>query len=337
MDNQATHLAATLDQIAYTAGPLFIGVLMTWLLMGVYMMQAHFYFMTYNDPCFIRGLVITISALEITQWILSTSSAWHFLIQSWGNISGYFDLPREAFLSVLLCGISSMIVQTFFAWRIWILAYGNWLLRIAAILIQGSSLMQGCLSIVSVVFFLVNPANVALNRHYKVFEASLIGAMVADTLISLCMLYLLFKARKGAPRPSPKLVLNQLIVDTFKTGCATTIIAVVTFALLKSFRDRGYEGATYIFLQKLYAISLLTNLNARQRTAGGAEESVELNFSDVIIQTSTETTDAASGVSYPEHAERRGTPAHSLRAMPMSIRSSILKTFTPTFRTRPPV
>ncbi|KAJ7635426.1 hypothetical protein B0H17DRAFT_1107543, partial [Mycena rosella] len=120
---EANPPAPTPDEIASVAGPFLMGVVMTWFLLGVYMMQAHFYFLTYNDGSIIRGLVITISALEVAQLIFSTSNAWYYLIKTWGNFSGFSIVPREATVLVLLCGISSMIVQTFYVWRIWFLSY----------------------------------------------------------------------------------------------------------------------------------------------------------------------------------------------------------------------
>ncbi|KAJ6573810.1 hypothetical protein DFH09DRAFT_1151147 [Mycena vulgaris] len=327
MDSQGGRSAPTPDEIASAAGPLLIGVLMTWLLMGVYAMQAHFYFMTYNDPAFICALVMIISALEVAQWILSTLHAWYYLITIWGDFSGFFIVPREALFLVLLCAITSMIVQSFYAWRIWTMAYDAWLLRVIAVFIEGVSLMQGSSAIAAAAFVLMNRTEAEVARRHLFVDNWLIGSLVTDTLISLCMLRILFKARDNTPRESTKQVLNQLIINTVKTGSATTIVAAVTFALFDSLRDRNYYGATFPFLQKLYSISLLTYLNARPRGgASGADESVELNFSDIIIQTTTDAT--SGGASYTEEAVTRGAHPRSLRVIPDKFRSSILKTFS---------
>ncbi|KAJ7671906.1 hypothetical protein B0H17DRAFT_1244460 [Mycena rosella] len=310
---EANRPAPTPDEIASTAGPFVSGI--------------------------IRGLVITISALETAQLILSTSEAWYYLIKTWGNFSGFFVVPREAALLVLLCGISSMIVQAFYVWRIWFLSYSYdiWLLRIVAVVAEGVhippqgfpfvqhpsqvSLMQGFSSIGGSVLVLANPTMTEVARCHGFFEAWLIGSFVTDTLISLCMLWILFKARHNTPRQSSKHMLNQLIINTVKTGCATTIVAAVTLALFSGLPHTTYNAATSNFLQKLYSISLLTNLNARQRINSGAEVSLELNLSDVIIQTFT---DAASGTttSYTEQPVTRVTPSRSLRAI--SVRFLII-------------
>jgi hypothetical protein len=80
--------------------------------------------MAYKDPIFIRGLgelsgrlhadphlsplpsVIIISVLEVIQWILSTTNAWHYLIMNWGNFPGLSIITRQTLLLTLFSAIS---------------------------------------------------------------------------------------------------------------------------------------------------------------------------------------------------------------------------------------
>ncbi|KAJ7605246.1 hypothetical protein DFH06DRAFT_1253022 [Mycena polygramma] len=323
----------TSEDIASATGPLLIGVLITWYLMGIYTMQAYCYFMHYNDSIFVRGLVITVSVLELAQWIISTSDAWYYLVRSWGNISEYLSVPWEAITLVLLCGISSMIVQSFYAWRIWRIAYDTWPLRLVAILVEGLSLMQGSSAIAAAALLFRNPTNHEIARRRQFFDVWLIGSLVTDTLISLCMLWILLKARNNTPRPSSKIMFDKLIVNTVKTGSATTIIAAATLILFDGFPDRIYYGTTFNFLQKLYAISLLANLNARQRSSdSSAEASLELNFSDIVLQVAPSTA-TESYTSYREQESGHRATSLSFRAIHESLRSSVAKRFSSTSRT----
>ncbi|KAF7331085.1 hypothetical protein MVEN_02448800 [Mycena venus] len=257
--------APTAQQIASAAGPLLVGALVTWLLMGIYMKQAYFYFLTYNDRGFIRGLVIVVTILEFVQWILSTMDSWYYLVTIWGNFGGFFIIPWEAAALVLLCGISSMIVQSFYAWQIWTLGHSRFF-NIAAILIEGVSLMQGFTAIAAAAFVLVNPTEGEVARRHVFFSTWLIGSFVTDTLISLCMLYILFRAKNTTPWKKSKVMFNKLIVNTVNTGSATSVVAAVTLALFNIFPNVNYYGTPSNFLQKLYAISLLASLNSRRRS-----------------------------------------------------------------------
>ncbi|KAJ7037359.1 hypothetical protein C8F04DRAFT_409725 [Mycena alexandri] len=317
--------------IASAVGPLLLGTLISWLLMGIYTMQAHAYFMRYADKFWIRSLVITISFLEIAQWIILTADAWYYLVTNWGNLAVYFIIPWPALVLVVLCGISSMIVQSFYAWRIWMISYDAWLLRIAAFVIEGLSLMQGCSAITGAVLVFQRPTEAEIARRHRFFDAWLIGNLATDSLISFCMLWILFKARNSTHWQNSKLMFDKLIVNTVKTGSATTIIAALTLILFDLFRDRNYYGTTFNFLQKLYSISLLANLNARQKSGTSrVEEEPQMNFSDIIIRTSTSTHASSSN-----QDENQNATYPSLRALQeRSFPSGISKTLSSSSRTK---
>jgi len=117
------------------------------------------------------------------------------------------------------------------------------------------------------VFVLKNPTEAEVARRHSFFSTWLIGSFATDTLISLCMLVILFKARNTTPWKNSKAMFNKLIVNVVRTGSATSIVAAVTLALFKIFPDVNYYGTPSNFLQKLYAISLLASLNSRRRSS----------------------------------------------------------------------
>ncbi|KAJ7102597.1 hypothetical protein B0H15DRAFT_815312 [Mycena belliarum] len=314
----------TSAEITSTAGPLLIGALITWLLMGIYIMQAHSYFRTYKDPCSIHLLVLVLTALEFIHWILATCAAWFYLVKAWGDPSGLLSFPKEVLLMVASCGLTSMLVQTFYCWRIWMMAYDNWLLRGAVVLIEGCSLAQGILSMIGSFMVLPDPTIPHFAQHRRIFDAASFGSLVANILISTCMLCIIFRSRNNGT----KLKFNQLICIIVKTGWATSILVATTVALAFNYPSKNYSRAIFDFVQTMYAISVLTNLNAREgQRQPGAEGSIELNLSEIYIQTSI--MDADSRVSY--NAESMRTPAHSLRAPQKSFRSSITKPFSGRF------
>ncbi|KAJ7259645.1 hypothetical protein C8J57DRAFT_1471882 [Mycena rebaudengoi] len=248
MDNLSPPTTA---QIASFAGPVLIGALVTWLLLGVYLKQTYFYFMNYSDRIIIRGLVVTLTILEIAQLIMCTMYTWTYLITIWGNFSGFVVIPQEAPVLVILCGFSSMIVQGFYAWQVWMITKSDPRFHILVVLILGVSLMQGSAAITAGAFVLVNQTLIEVARRCDVFSTWLIGSFVADTLISSCMLWILFKARNNSPWASSKLMFNKLIVSAVKTGSATSFIAAVTLALFDLFPNANYFGAVYPALQNL--------------------------------------------------------------------------------------
>jgi hypothetical protein len=67
-------------------------------------------------------LVITVClcyAIELSQTIMVTSDAFVWFVYGWGNLDSISELNVNWFDVPIIVGMVSMIVQCFFAWRIW--------------------------------------------------------------------------------------------------------------------------------------------------------------------------------------------------------------------------
>ncbi|KAE9384605.1 hypothetical protein BT96DRAFT_644172 [Gymnopus androsaceus JB14] len=276
--------------IAAAAGPLFVALAVTWLFMGIITMQFYSYYQNYpNDKTLLKYFVSALFIVEVFHWILVTMDAWYYLVEIWGNFEGFFDLPWVAPVIVLLTGIVSFSVQIFYVYRIWMLGHTK-IIRTVAITISLISLTQ-CISAGTASGLTLKggtEADVA-NLHIE-FQLWLIGSFAADTLIALCMIWILINARRQVAFTRTENILNKIMLNVIKTGTMTSIIAAITLALFVKFPHVNYYGAPANFLEKLYTISLLANLNSRNAIRNESQLNESYQLSIHIAQQSPMTT-----------------------------------------------
>ncbi|KAF5368265.1 hypothetical protein D9615_010364 [Tricholomella constricta] len=106
--------------------PQFIGNLLNYALMGVLAMQVYFYTLTFQeDRLAIKSLVYLVFVLDIIQTCFSTHYFWQSLVDGWGDTSPAIAAWSLGTLTPL-AGSIAFIVQSFFAWRIWVLRGSRW-------------------------------------------------------------------------------------------------------------------------------------------------------------------------------------------------------------------
>jgi len=107
------------------------------------------------------------------------------------------------------------------------------------------------------------------------------SAAVADLLIAGSMVFLLKRARTGIPRTDS--IITTLIIYAINTGLTTSIVAVICVVCF-AFMPINFIWLSFFWiLGKLYANSLLANLNARETLRGprSRQETVILPLSQM--------------------------------------------------------
>ncbi|KAF5366595.1 hypothetical protein D9758_008956 [Tetrapyrgos nigripes] len=285
-DSAAPPLTLPPDFVATSGGPLFVTNAINWLFMGILIQQVFNYQKNFpNDMSYIKLLVAVLFALEIVHWIIVTMDTWYYLIEISGHPEGFFIVPWEAAAIVILTGIVSLIVQSFYIVQIWWISRERFVLPIVA-LIGLISLGQSVMALAggSRVLKVRTLETVAENRSF--FP----GSFVADTLIALTMSWILYMNKKWVWFRKTETLLNRLILNTIRTGCLTSIIAGVTLALFDIFPNLTYYGTPANCLQKLYTLSLVANINGRQAFQSH-EETEAHSFSDIRFLQQTHVSD----------------------------------------------
>ncbi|KAJ7701204.1 hypothetical protein B0H17DRAFT_1046205 [Mycena rosella] len=158
------------------AGPLFIGAILVWALLGSLTIQLYDYHNTSrsSDRLSIQILVYTVFLVELLQTILITHTSWTALIANFGNDSALISTPWSSATTPILNGFVSASVQCFFAWRVWQLTHTN-IGRSVAILIVVVAFMQLASAAA------VTAEYVLLNRDYTKLPALSRAADVNNT------------------------------------------------------------------------------------------------------------------------------------------------------------
>ncbi|EEB91755.1 hypothetical protein MPER_09838 [Moniliophthora perniciosa FA553] len=99
-------------------GPIFIGNMLNWLLMGTLLVQVYHYYTTFhNDKRFLRTLVYGLFFIDFAQTLMCTQFAWHYAVDIWNEpleLNGI--IPWTAGVIPIVGGFVSMCVQFFYAW-----------------------------------------------------------------------------------------------------------------------------------------------------------------------------------------------------------------------------
>ncbi|KAE9389672.1 hypothetical protein BT96DRAFT_1024963 [Gymnopus androsaceus JB14] len=258
--------------------------------MGIITMQFYSYCQQYsNDKILLKCFVTVLFIAEVLHWILVTMDAWYYLVKIWGDFEGFFDLPWQAPVIVLLTGLVSFSVQIFYVYRIWMLGHTK-IIRTVAIIISLISLMQCISAGTASGLALKGGTEEAVANLHTEFQLWLIGSFAADTLIALCMIWILLNAKRQVSFTRTENVLNKVMLNVIKTGTVTSIIAATTLALFVKFPHVNYYGAPANFLEKVYTISLLANLNSRNAIRNESHMNESYQLSIPIAQQSQMTT-----------------------------------------------
>ncbi|KAF8147602.1 hypothetical protein K438DRAFT_1779926 [Mycena galopus ATCC 62051] len=219
-------------------GPLFIGSIFNWSLLGTLVIQTYVYYSSgYKDSKWIKGLVISTLSLDIVQTVFATHAVWQILILGWGNPATFTELPWTAYTFPVMSGIVAALVQFFFSWRIWVLG-SNKIAYIVAIVIDLVAVMQMVSGLVAGI------------------QVWLSGSFGADVLIVVSMLWILHQNKGGIAATNG--LIDRLTVRVVHSGAVTAVAAGVELILF-------IRLSTTFVHDTPYSNVLLANLNTRRR------------------------------------------------------------------------
>ncbi|THU82107.1 hypothetical protein K435DRAFT_734965 [Dendrothele bispora CBS 962.96] len=252
-------------------GPILVGVVVSYLLEGIVIVQAYIYYMSFpNDKVWMKTTVYTLFVLDIAQTVAVTSSTWSFLISGWGRPEHLHETEWGFAFIPMLCALCTTVVQIFFAWRIHALA---------SRLSQKKIFWPVIVLIVCISFAQLIGATVSGSRwihindiflFHKVFGAIsvwLVGSAAGDVLIATSMIYLLSTARRKTKEFAHDERTNHLIAglirNSVETGAITAGAALLDVIFFLTMNSTTLHFAFSVSLSKLYTNSLYATLNSR--------------------------------------------------------------------------
>ncbi|EED85479.1 predicted protein [Postia placenta Mad-698-R] len=182
-----------------TGGAVEVGILISVFLYGVATVQAYIYIRSSaQDPLWLRLLVIVVWLLETFITVFTCMYLYDLTITHFGDAGAFLEEPWTIAISFALGGIASALVQSFFAWRVYIIS-GR--LETSVISWTGSLVRVGITMTICMLLLKTNSTVATFERDYPwSITFSLALAMFIDVLNTCSLCFWLWRKRDGHHR-----------------------------------------------------------------------------------------------------------------------------------------
>ncbi|TFK42305.1 hypothetical protein BDQ12DRAFT_719191 [Crucibulum laeve] len=255
----------TLDN---TVGAAFLGVVAASFLFGVTTLQAYWYYHSYpRDTLLHKYSVAILWGLDTFHLFLTIHAVYTYVVKGFGNTAGLVHILWSIQLQISVNVVMILMVHTLYALRVWRLGgyHHGFLGYIVALVVSGGF---GIGIALAYEMYTVDTYP-ELERISWVINSSLAAVTVIDFVIAAAMCYYLRKSKGAASRLSSRIsVVIQYTLGSGLLTSACSLSAMFTYILLpNTFIFLGVE----FLLTKLYVVSFLAMLNARQRGRGESD------------------------------------------------------------------
>ncbi|KAG6848106.1 hypothetical protein H0H93_003327 [Arthromyces matolae] len=210
--------------------PTLIGTLLNWGLFGIIGVQACIYFSReYQDTIWLRSMVFFVLVIDVIQTVFHTHAMWFAMIENWGDPSRLTFLPWSAYPTPIFSSIVSVVVQIFFARRIFSVGKGLFI-RSISIFIVLVAVVQGTAGMVVGIQW--RTLGVIRVTHLKSLPIVwMVGAAVCDIAIATTMSYILASAKSPFMFAQTRAMVDRLITQVIQSGAITAILATIELIL----------------------------------------------------------------------------------------------------------
>ncbi|KAJ6610278.1 hypothetical protein B0H10DRAFT_1811930 [Mycena sp. CBHHK59/15] len=255
-----------------------------WGLFGALTVQLYLYYQAFpNDRWFTKCLVYTVYSIQVVQIVMTTIDAFRIFGYGFRDVSALTKVNFSWFSVPVIIGLVSFIVQSFYAFRIYVLSRS----RIIPVLIVG----------VHVTILNNLRDSTPLGVRGKICTGILLilsqvylsGAALIDITIAVCMIYYLTINDTGFRQTHA--IISKLVRLTIETNSLTASVALTTLILFFVFPGKVYYAAPANLMPMLYANTMSAVLNSRFHILGGRaphiSSTVILGNSDNMRNTGT--------------------------------------------------
>ncbi|CAA7261369.1 unnamed protein product [Cyclocybe aegerita] len=241
-----------------TYGAIVIGLVVSAVLYGVTLLQTFFYFKQYGDDSKrIKFMVAFLWFLDTLHLLFCTITIYTYLVSGFGDFEALGKSIWSMNLQTDCNGLIGLIVECYFARRLWIMSRNVYLTVLIVIL--------ACIHFSLGVYFTVQGFIIVDTSRFPsliwVTSTGLGSAAAADIIIAIAMCYYLMKSRTGFARTDS--LITTLMGYSLTTGLITSIVAfisVMTFATMPT--NYIWLGFFWI-IGKCYVNSVMAALNSR--------------------------------------------------------------------------
>jgi len=253
-----------MTDVAWTLGALLVGGSIALVLSGIVTVQCIIYFKLYPNEARIRNLVVVaVWILDLLHSTFIVTSLYDYFIHFFGDYSRIAIIPWSIALSVVVTAIQTLIVHWYFAHKIYQSSERNWWITGPIVLLAFLRLLAASGSTTEMIRL---HRYAVFNEKYPgwIFTTGLSLSASVDIIITAWLCYFLQKMRRRTASTMMAHVVNTLTLYTLENGfltCLTTTASLICWLAMPN--NLVFLGLHFV-IGKLYANSLLINLNTRK-------------------------------------------------------------------------
>ncbi|KAH7926562.1 hypothetical protein BV22DRAFT_340740 [Leucogyrophana mollusca] len=275
--------------IALNLGPGLMGLGLGFVVYGVALGQYGFYLRTFSvDRRALKALVFLVFVMDTLHTYGMAGYNWVLVIFCRHDTSRGCPstLPWEAIMAAICSYSITFVVQSFYAYRLWIISGRNKLITGTVLATALAQIVLGMMCMASV----IRTGSPTAERITLVIASSAAGmSTICDSVITVCIFFYLQPKRSGIKRAGT--AIQQLIDVSIQTGLLTCLISLAVFILMWIYDGQYWLNAFAPVFCKSYVNSLLAVLNARKSMREAATKTIELS---TIAATQISTADTPS-------------------------------------------
>ncbi|KIJ64820.1 hypothetical protein HYDPIDRAFT_28180 [Hydnomerulius pinastri MD-312] len=274
--------------LGLSMGPGLAGAFISLVFYGISILQSFIYYVQYpKDKLYVKLLVAVLLVLDTAHKFLlcagskytdlvvmdvalrSTGVVWNTLVQNYGDFLNLLVIHPPILLASSVTTLVSVIVQSYFVYRVWFLSRGpfKWIFPCVLtpfVVAQPIITWYYTAKAWNAPVFEISSDPVLM----KLTNASNGTAAAVDIVIAIAMCTLLAMGRTGFNKKTDRMLLRLMIIS-LNSGLWTAVLALLSTVLLVALPSTEivYAGVYYP-LCTLYCNTLLANLNVRSYLRG---------------------------------------------------------------------
>ncbi|PCH39039.1 hypothetical protein WOLCODRAFT_21314 [Wolfiporia cocos MD-104 SS10] len=211
-----------------TEGPILVGILIATFLYGIATLQTYNYYREYGkDPPRLKILVACVWLLETALTVLTCTYLYTVTVTNSNNPSAYDMLPWTVAIIFLTGGLLGAVVQSFFAWRVYMLS-GHLLPSIVS---WSGGLARIGVTAAMCGFVIQTGSRKLYEERYGWSIDLVLGiALFVDVFNTGCMCYYLSRKQN---KDNKIQVIDKIMIWTIETGLVTRISPNVKIIILE--------------------------------------------------------------------------------------------------------
>ncbi|KAI0045352.1 hypothetical protein FA95DRAFT_129767 [Auriscalpium vulgare] len=260
---------------------MLFGICFNFCLYGVLTAQVYSY--NYNfaeDKKKFKVLVYGLFVIETAQTAMTGADAFYWYAAGFGDLARLQDTYIASLDTPFIGSFTSLIVQLFYAYRIWVIKPSLlWLSGIVGVISVTQS-VGGMID--GIVGHRIHLAQVHSPLTTPSTYIWLLGEAIADLMIAASMIWLYATTRHTYSNR----ILAKIMRMCIETNFASATVAVIAFSLYVALPHTAYIITPTAVLGKIYSNTLLVSLNSRIMLRDSANGTRIYVHSETVVQRS---------------------------------------------------